>query len=192
MRRWMIVGLMSAGLIGFSGAASAQQAPAAADQGAVYCVYDDLTSDTDYEKVAEAFLFKSLSQADQLAAKKLVDAAAAVCKTKFKMTPAQANAMGSVGIYGATTDYLTEDLMFNGLERETINLVPTAWMDLTDEDLARVLKDDWRKDAAIVAKLKAALIAKGVPDLAFVMDPACDLVRVSLLAQTSALAFAAG
>lgn len=190
MRRLTIIGLISTGLAGFSEAASAQQAPTA-DQGAVYCVYDDLTSDTDYEKVAEAFLFKTSSQADQAAARKLVDAAAAVCKTKFKMTPAQANAMGSVGIYGAATDYLTEDLVFNGLERETIDLVPTAWADLTDEDLARVLKDDWRKDTAIVAKLKAALIAKGVPDLAFIMDPACDLVRVSLLAQTSALAFTA-
>lgn len=191
MRRWMTVAFISAGLTGFSGAASAQQAATAVDEGAVYCVYDDLTSDTDYEKVAEAFLFKTSSQADQAAAKKLVDAAAAVCKAKFKMTPAQAKAMGSVGIYGAATDYLTEDLVFNGLERETIDLVPTAWTDLTDEDLARVLKDDWRKDAAIVAKLKATLIAKGVPDLAFVMDPACDLVRVSLLAQTSALAFTA-
>jgi hypothetical protein len=64
MNRWIAAGLTAAGLIGFSGAANAQPTPAADDAGGMYCVYDDLVADKDYEIVAEVLLYSDATPAD--------------------------------------------------------------------------------------------------------------------------------
>ena len=189
MNRWIAAGLTAAGLIGFSGAANAQPTPAADDAGGMYCVYDDLVADKDYEIVAEVLLYSDATPADVATANKAVEAAVTACAVKFKLKPGQKDAVSDIGIYGAASDYLSEELMLDGVDEKTVAGIFTAMDGLTDEDLARMLEDDWRKHAPFVAKLQAALIANGVPDQSFVLETAYDMIMVSTLALGSVSAF---
>ena len=115
MRSFLISGFLASGMAFLGGVASAQDSTTQQPLGEEYCVYEKLTSTLDYEIIAEAYLFGDDDDADMLATlKKAADA----CAAEHGMSEDQKSAASEVGIYGATADYLAEELMMVGVSQE--------------------------------------------------------------------------
>ena len=190
MRRLMVAGIVAAGVIGFGGVANAQQQadPAVLDK--IYCVYDSLIDSGDYEPVAEAFLYDDTSKEDADAAQKLVDNLAAKCAETHKLGPKKKGIIADIGIYGASADYLAEDLMLiDDASEETVQAIFAMADDMTDDEVMKLFDGSWRNDATFTAKLKAALLAKGLPDNPETLEAAYHMLHLTSAAAVSATAF---
>ncbi|MDP3494020.1 MAG: hypothetical protein Q8R82_12975 [Hyphomonadaceae bacterium] len=181
MRTLVTAGLLAAGMIGFNGAANAQQ-----PLGEEYCVYEKLTSTLDYEFVAEAYLYGDHSDADmQAVLKKAADA----CTTEHGMSADQSSVASEIGIYGAIADYLAEDLLLEGVSQDAVDSLFAVIDEMSDDDLDLLFEDDWRSDTAMVGRLKAAVIAQGIPDDAYSVDTALEIVELSAFAMDAVMAY---
>ncbi|MEQ1780085.1 MAG: hypothetical protein ABMA14_01910 [Hyphomonadaceae bacterium] len=163
------------------GAASAQKA----DDG-MLCVYDAASTE-DYESVAEAFLYgddKAASTADAL-----LNKATQTCSDKFKFSEGEADAARDLAIYGASVDYLTEDLMFMDVSDEAIDGLFDVYRALDDDDIDMFYDAGWRDDANFIARLKARLLASGFPDQADELGTAYDIFEISAMVDDAMLTF---
>lgn len=190
MRRLMVAGIVAAGLIGFGGVANAQQPPDPAMLDKIYCVYDSLIDTGDYEPVAEAFLYDDTSKEEADAAQKLVDNLAAKCAETHKLGAKKKGIIADIGIYGASADYLAEDLMLiDDASEETVQAIFAMVEEMVDADVMKLSGGSWRSDTAFAGKLKAALLAKGLPDNEETLEAAYHMLHLTAAAAVSATAF---
>lgn len=177
MRRFVIAGSLAA-MTAFSGVAHAQEPVWMQDE---YCIYRKLTDTLDYEAVAEAYL--SGTERDENI-RKLLTAAADVCDAELTegMTDGQRQIAANIGIYGATADYLVEDLMFDGVTDDQIGGMFAVLEDMSEDEVGVLAKAEWRNDAAVVDRMKSALIAKGVPERDFTINTALQIIELAALA----------
>lgn len=175
MRAFVMAGLLAA----FSGVAHARQEPVWMQD--EYCIYRKLTDTLDYEAVAEAYL--SGTERDENI-RKLLTAAADVCNAELTegMTDVQRQIAAEIGIYGATADYLVEDLMFDGVTDDQIGGMFAVLEDMSEDEVGVLAKAEWRNDAAVVDRMKSALIAKGVPERDFTINTALQIIELAALA----------
>lgn len=186
MRAFVMAGLFATSLIGFSGAASAQE-PDPQPLTEEYCVYEKLVSSLDYEFVAEAYLADDPDDEDMIAAlKKAADA----CASQHGMNEEQKSTASEVGIYGATADYLAEELLMVGVAEDVVNSLYGLVDELSDADLDVMFAEDWRKNAAVSGRVKAAVLSKGVPDDSVSMDNAMRIVELSAFAMDAVIGYA--
>ena len=61
--------------------------------------------------------------------------------------------------------------------------------DLTDDEVMKLFDGSWRQDTAFAAKLKAALLAKGLPDNPETLEAAYHMLHLTSAAAVSATAF---
>jgi len=170
--------------------AFAQQQPDPAVLDKIYCVYDSLIDTGDYEQVAEAFLYDDTPQADVDTAQKLVDTLATKCAETHKLGAKKKSIIADIGIYGASADYLAEDLvLIDDASAETVDAIFAMSDDLTDDEVMKLFDGSWRQDAAFTAKLKAALLAKGLPDNPETLEAAYHMLHLTSAAAVSATAF---
>ncbi len=189
MLRLIAAGALVAGAAGLCGVASAQPRPAGDGLGEMYCVYESLTLETDYEVVAEAFLYGDTAAADIAAAKKLVDDTAATCAAGHDITAGQMSAMSEIGILGSATDYLADELLFEGVSETAIDGIFDVFDELSEDDQDGIYDGAWRDDAAIEGRVKSALLAKGVPDTEHSIETAFQILDLSTMAMDSVMMF---
>lgn len=182
MRGVMVAGVLA--ICGLGGTAQAQQPTQMPDpDGEEYCVYQKLTDSADYVVVAEALL----AGLDQDKAQALVKTAGDACVKQFDMSQNQAALAADVGIFGAASDYLVENLMDGGVNDDVIDAVYVVIDEMSDEDLDLIFDGGWRDDEAMKTRLRAAVIAKGIPDDGGLVQDACLLIEVSALGVDAAL-----
>lgn len=145
----------------------------------MYCVYNALAKTLDYELVAEAMLYGSSE--DVAKATDLLAKTSRTCAATHGLSESQLPSLGDIGAYGATLDYLSEDLMFEDVSDEAIDGIYAVLDSLSDGELDKFYEDNWRSDAAFEAKLKAAVIAKGIPDEVFAIDTAFQIMMLAQL-----------
>jgi hypothetical protein len=189
MRRLIFAGALVAGAAGLCGAASAQQPPAGDSLEEMYCVYESLILETDYELVAEAFLYDDAAEADKAAAKKLVDDTAATCAAGHDMTTGQMSAMSEIGILGSAADYLADELMFEGVSETAIDGVFDVFYELSEDDQDSIYVGTWRDNPAVQGRIKSALLTKGVPDTENSIQTAYQILELSTMAMDSVMMF---
>lgn len=183
-----LAALLAAGMFAMA-PAQAQTADPGDEQGPMYCVYNTLIDTSDYELVAEAFLYDDLSQEDiDEAALKVKDASDACAKT-HKLTQSQAASAADIGLYGATADYLSEDLMLEDVPDAAIDGIYDVMEALSDDDLDKLFEDNWRSDLAFSGRLKAALIAKGIPDDDYAIETSFQIIELASMALDSVMLF---
>jgi hypothetical protein len=187
--RTLIAAVAALGVAAFGvGAASAQNADPTNEDSPMYCVYTAVGGD--YDLVAESYLYDDLSAADAATAKDVLGKAANTCAQTHGLTESQKEAITDIGIYGSAADYLAEELMFEGVSDEAIDGVYDVLGDLSDDDLDTIIIDaDWHDDAALIGRMKTALLAVGIPDDDYVMETAMQIIEVSALATDSVMVF---
>ena len=186
MRTFVTAGFLAAGLIAFSGAASAQEPDPQPPMTEEYCVYGKLIANLDYEIVAEAYLTDDAEDQDMTAAlKRAVDA----CAAEHGMNNGEKSAALEVGIYGSTADYLAEELLLVGVDEDVVDSLYGLVDEISDADLDVILESDWRQDAEVTGRLKAAVLSKGVPDNSGSVDNAIQIVELSTLAMDAVISY---
>jgi hypothetical protein len=187
-----LAALLAAGVF-VTSPAQAQIAPDPADEdAAMYCAYNTLVDSMDYELVAEAFLYDDLSEADTREAADALAKATADCAAKHKLSDSQAVSISDIGIYGSAADYLSEELMFEDVPDAAIDGIYDVMEGLSDDDLDKLFVDGWRSDLAFSARLKAALIAKGIPDDEYAVETSFQIIELAALALDSVMLFVLG
>ena len=185
MRAFVTAGLFATSLVGFSGAASAQE-PDSQPLTEEYCVYEKLVASLDYEFVAEAYLADDPDDEDMIAALK---EAADACASQHGMNEEQKSTASEVGIYGATADYLAEELLMVGVAENVVDSLYGLVDELSDADLDVMFAEDWRKNAAVSGRVKAAVLSKGVPDDSVSVDNAMRIVELSAFAMDAVIGY---
>lgn len=184
-----LAALLAAGAFA-SAPAFAQQQPDPAVLDKIYCVYDSLIDTGDYEVVAEAFLYDDTSQADVDTAQKLVDNLATKCAETHKLGAKKKSIIADIGIYGASADYLAEDLMLiDDASEETVQGIFALSDEMSDEEVMKLFDGSWRSDATFAGELKAALLAEGLPDNEETLEAAYHMLHLTAAAAVSATAF---
>jgi hypothetical protein len=181
MRAVMVAGALAMAACGpgglLSSAAHAQQPTQSGPDGAEYCVYLKLTDTSDYVVVAEGLL----AGLDQDKAQAAVKAAGDACIKEYGMSQNEAAIASDVGIFGAAADYLIEGLADEGVSDDVIDGLYAVIDEMSDEDLDLIFDGSWRDDAAMKARLRAAVVAKGIPDEDRLVQDASLLIEVSTL-----------
>lgn len=185
MRTFVTAGFVMAGLVAFSGGASAQQ-PDPQPLTEEYCVYEKLMASLDYEFVAEAYLANDPDDEDMIAV--LKDAADG-CAAQYGMNEEQKSTASEVGIYGATADYLAEELLMVGVAEDVVDSLYGLVDELSDADLDVMFAEDWWKNAAVSGRVKAAVLSKGVPDDSVSVDNAMRIVELSAFAMDAVIGY---
>lgn len=185
MRAFVTAGLFATSLVGFGGAASAQE-PDSQPLTEEYCVYEKLVASLDYEFVAEAYLADDPDDEDMIAALK---EAADACASQHGMNEEQKSTASEVGIYGATADYLAEELLMVGVTENVVDSLYGLVDELSDADLDVMFAEDWRKNAAVSGRVKAAVLSKGVPDDSVSVDNAMRIVELSAFAMDAVIGY---
>jgi hypothetical protein len=180
----MGLALGGAALLGV-GAASAQGADPS-----MSCVYDALTvGNEDYEIVAEVFIYSDVEDTQIQQAAKLVDDAKKACAAKFPLTPGQVETVGELGVYAASIDYLSEELLFFGATEEAVGGVLDVYDGFTDEDIERFFDPDWRSDATFYGRLKSQVVGVGIPEDDDAVDLALAVLEIAAFAEESTYLF---
>jgi hypothetical protein len=105
------------------------------------------------------------------------------------MNEEQKSTASEVGIYGATADYLAEELLMVGVAEDVVNSLYGLVDELSDADLDVMFAEDWRKNAAVSGRVKAAVLSKGVPDDSVSVDNAMRIVELSAFAMDAVLGY---
>lgn len=194
MRRNILAAIAAMGVAAFgAGAAEAQVDADATDENApMYCVYNALTVEFDYMRVAEAFLLADASQEEIDKGVALVAKAADACAATHKLTEDQKAAAADIGLYGSAADYLTDELEFDDVTEEAIDGIYAILGDMSDDDLDKLAEADWRDDAAFSGKLKAALVAKGIPEDDISIDISFQVIELASMAMDRVMSFMLG
>ena len=183
MRGFVIAGALAMAMCGLGSVAQAQQPSQLDPDGEEYCVYMKLTESSDYAVVAEALL----AGLDQDKAQALVKTAGDACLKKFDMSQNQASLASEVGIFGSAADYLMENLIDGGVTDEALDGLYVVIDEMSDEDLDLIFDGSWRDDPAMKARLRTAVIAKGIPDDDGLVQDASLLIEVSALGMDAAM-----
>ncbi len=185
MRGFILAGALAMAACGLGGVAHAQE-PAQDDlDGEDYCVYLKLTDTFDYELVAEALL----AGLDEEKAREAVKKAGEACQSEYSMSADQLALAADIGIFGSTADYLMDELMADGVSDDAIDGLYAVIDEMSDDDLDLVFDGGWRDDAAMKARLKTAVIAKGIPDKAEMLEDSYMLIVVSALGMDAAMSY---
>jgi hypothetical protein len=183
MRRFLAAAMAGGLALLGAGAAQAQQP---GDSG-IDCVYEALFDE--YELVAEAFLFNDMADDDRARATQIIDAAKKSCATQYRYAHGQIEAVGELGVYGLSLDYLSEELMASGASEEAVGGLFDAYDAFTDEDVDMFFDTAWRSDAVFYARMKSKIIGAGVPDNDETMDIAMGMLGIMALAEESTFLF---
>lgn len=151
------------------------------------CVY--LALGDDYELVAEVFLYDDLSADEISESEELIETAKAGCAAKHSYSRGQLQAVGDLGVLASAIDYLSEELLFSGLNVATVDGVLDAYDALTDDDVDAILERDWRSDAAFYGRLKTKMTGAGIPDEADLMEIAMMILDVAALSEEATFLF---
>jgi hypothetical protein len=183
MRGFMFAGALAMAACGLGGVAQAQEPTPGGPDGEEYCVYLKLTDTADYVVVAEGLL----AGLEQDKAQAAVKAAGDACIKEYGMSQSEAAIAADVGIFGAAADYLIEGLMDEGVSDDVIDGVYAVIDEMSDDDLDLIFDGSWRDDAAMKARLRKAVVAKGIPDEDRLVQDASFLIEVSALGADAAL-----
>lgn len=191
MRRVMVAAALAMAACGFGsvpgGAAYAQTSPAhpAAPEGEEYCVYLKLTDTSDYQDVAVALL----KGVDEDGARAIVKMAADACIKEMDMSLNQAALASDVGIYMSAADYLADGLLDAGVTEAQIDGLYVVIDQMSDDDLDLIFDGGWRDDAGMLARLKTAVLAQGIPNRDVLLEQSYLLIETSAFGVEAALAY---
>ncbi len=155
--RGLIAGVM---VLWAAGSAGAQPPPA--DDAA--CVHRELGDNKAYALVARTYLSDSEPDDDVATARLYLADAVKACAQKSDLSEGQIAAMSDVGLFGATIDYLGDQLVRKGATRASVSSLATILSRFSAEDIDRFYEADWRSDLAFMGRAKRELLARGVPD----------------------------
>jgi hypothetical protein len=168
----------------WAGSASAQTTVedlTEAQEDELYCVYDRL--EDDFELVAEQFLYDDLPEEEAKKATAALDAAGNTCAATYSWDDKKRDHGKNLARFGSVTDYLEEDLYFEGVKDEDIDKIYSILGRLPDAELSKFLDVSWLDDKPFIERLNAALAAGGFPkgDDDFQFETARLLMEVTVL-----------
>ena len=157
----------SAGLIcaltGLALTRPAQAAPPAGAEAAAVdqanCVYDQL-SDPDALAMVDTYLRQDAARKPDVETS--LRAAYKICAAKYGWKADRSELAAEIALQGAVIDVVIQNMVDDGLSQAGALL--QIWNGLTEDDVGRLLEDNWQTDASLAGRLRTALVDGGVPD----------------------------
>lgn len=157
--RSLLAGL-AAGLACLAPAGAFAQDPQPSNEDpALWCVYEALNANFDYEVVAEAYLYDEDLTGDPDG---VLSKAGMTCAQTHGLNEAQQFATMEYARFGAVIDYLTEELMFDGVTDEQITAVFLTVDILSDDDYESLYDEGW-ESTDVATRVKAELLKAQFP-----------------------------
>lgn len=147
-------------VLGAAGAAGAQ--PTLADRAG--CVHRQLGDSKAYTLIARTYLSDNEPDDDVATAKLYLADAVKACAEKSELSEGQVAAMADIGLFGATIDYLGDQLAGKGASRASVSSLATILSPFNADDIDRFYEADWRSDLAFMGRARRELVSRGVPD----------------------------
>jgi hypothetical protein len=123
------------------------------------CVYDQL-SDASVLAMVDTYLRRDAGgKAD---VERAMAVAYKTCAAKYDWKTNRSDLAGEIALQGGVIDVVMQNMIDAGLKDD--DNILQIWDKLTEDDVGRLLEDEWEKDAALSARLRKALIDGGVPD----------------------------
>ncbi len=176
---------LAAGLAWLAPAAHAQDQQQTAQDPALWCVYEALTASLDYEVVAEAYLFDGDLAGDP---EGLLSSAGKACAQTHDLNEAEQLATMEYGRFGSIIDYLTEELMFEGVTEDQISVIFMATDSISDEDYESLYEDGWQA-TDVGERVKAELLRAQFPDDPGHVETAMEIMGLIVLADEAELVY---
>lgn len=183
--------MVAAGVVTF-GAGVAQAQPtlgAKDDTTGMFCVYQALTSNDDYQTVAQVFLYDDTPEELIGRAAVLLNSTTSECAKTHMVTQSKAASMADMGLYGSVIDYLSGDLKKAGAPAKALTRMFGVYDELSEEEHDKFFEADWRSDVEFTTKLRKGLIAAGVPKQDEAIDTALTMFEVSAMADQAIFTF---
>ena len=136
--------------------------PASADAAAVdqaNCVYDQL-SDPDALAMVDTYLRQDATRKPDVETS--LGAAYKICAAKYGWKTDRSELAAEIALQGAVIDVVIQKMVDDGLSQAGALL--QIWNGLTENDVGRLLEDNWQTDASLAGRLRKALVDGGVPD----------------------------
>ena len=154
-------------------------------QDELYCVYNDIADGTDFDVIAESYVYTDQSAEDSKKADAALAAATGRCAAKYGWTQDKKDVASNIGFYGTAVDYLTEDLFFSGVDDKDIDKVFAILDTLSDADLDAFYNGSWMKNEPMKARLVTALKGAGVPNDDYMLETGQYVLEASVFAADS-------
>ena len=153
-----------------------------AQQDELYCVHNDIANGSDFDLIAESYVFTDRSDEVSKKADAALAAAVGRCVAAYGWSDQKKTIAGEIGFYGAAVDYLTDDLFFDGVEEKVISKVMAILDTLSDAELDALFGGSWTKNEAMKARLVTALKAAGLPNDDYTLETGEYLLEASVFA----------
>jgi hypothetical protein len=138
------------------------QAP---DAGGKMCVHETLAGLPGRDVIARVVLREDVTDEQIAEAGLFVKDATAACVSQHRAwTESQTASASELGMYGVTMDYLSARLMEKQATKDAVAGIGQVWSGLSEADLDLLLQDNWRSNLAFEQRLKAGLVAGGIPE----------------------------
>lgn len=181
------------GALGFAvmaaGPACAQANISEAQKQELYCVHNALIARNQTALVAESYLSETTADGVRGAADNAINAAAAGCSRRHGWDDTARGLALAVGVMGSTADHIAGELKDAGVTDATITKVFDLMQGLSARDNELLFDGAWDDDRAFMARMRAKLIAAGVPDNAETIRMAVMILECSVIGSESAGAF---
>lgn len=180
-----LIAALAAGLVCLAPAAHAQDPQQDDEDPALWCVYEALTATLDYEVVAEAYLIDDdlTGDPDGILAK-----AGKTCAQTHGLNETQQFATMEYARFGSIIDYLTEELIFEGITEEQITAIFVTTDSISDEDYESLYDDGWQA-TEVGSRVKAELIKAQFPDESNSVATAMQIMGLIVLADEAELVY---
>jgi len=179
------VAALAAGLGWLAPVAHAQDQQQNDEDAALWCVYEALTASLDYEVVAEAYLIDGDLTGDP---EGILARAGKTCAQTHGLNEAQQIATMEYARFGSIIDYLTEELMFEGVTEDQITAIFLATDSISDEDYASLYEEGWQA-TDVGARVKAELLKAQFPDDIDFVDTAMQIMGLIVRADEAEMVY---
>ncbi|MFT3724226.1 MAG: hypothetical protein QM773_11615 [Hyphomonadaceae bacterium] len=153
------------------------------------CVHDTLKARGVATIVAETYLTDEAPEGELNDARLHLADAVKSCVEERELSESQAAATRDIGLYSVAIDYLADKLAKGGASAAAVAGARAVIGVFSDEDIDRFFEDDWRSDLAFMGKVKAALIARGLPDAEPGLTTAFDMIEIEAKVKQAAFLF---
>ncbi len=153
------------------------------------CVHDTLQARGVGAMVAESYLDDAAPESVLNDARLHLADAVKSCVEERELSESQAAAARDLGLYTVALDYLADRLKKGGASAAAVEGARKIIEVFSDADIDRFFEDDWRSDLAFLGKVKAALVARGLPDAEPGLTVAFDMIEIEAQAKQAAYLF---
>ena len=187
LRSGVCVAALAAAVVSFAAPAMAQvtsfsQLSKAQDE-EIACISDKLAATNGaVDDVVEAFLYADAPAEQIRRADTALTNVSGSCATLYKWDDVQRDLSAKINLYSLVGGYLADELDFEGVTDDEIDLIFDVLDRLPRESLVRFLDESWMDDAEFIKRTNAALVAAKFPgDDEYILETARLAMEAAVL-----------